>query len=193
MSSGFMQTGKFEIVAAVEKDVCAQKTYEKNHKGVIIKDDINDIDFDRLTNELGDIDVIIGGPPCQGFSNANRQKNRIISTNNQLVKKYVEAIMSINPKAFVMENVSMIRSKTHKFFITHSERDIIKQYGIELKEEEIKIGQNKELADYLNSEGLMVEQFKDLLFNTNEFNIINILYKKSRAASRMLIARLTTG
>ncbi|MDY3076976.1 MAG: DNA cytosine methyltransferase, partial [Sodaliphilus sp.] len=47
------------------------------------------------------VDIVIGGPPCQGFSNANRQHTTVISMNNRLVKEYVRAICELNPKAFV--------------------------------------------------------------------------------------------
>lgn len=59
--------------------------------------------------------VVIGGPPCQGFSNANRQKNYLISGNNQLVKEYARAIDTVRPVAFLMENVKTMSSPTHKF------------------------------------------------------------------------------
>lgn len=73
-------------------------------------------DFAQLSEKVGGIDIVIGGPPCQGFSNANRQKNHLISMNNGLVKEYFRAIKEIKPKAFVMENVSMLRSDTHRFY-----------------------------------------------------------------------------
>ena len=66
----------------------------------------------RIENAINgaEVDVIIGGPPCQGFSNANRQHTTVISMNNRLVKEYVRAICELNPKAFVMENVKGLLS-----------------------------------------------------------------------------------
>ncbi len=121
LSYGFLMTGEYQIVVAAEINKNARKTYQSN----IVKDVVNfefienviDYDFAALNTRLeGSIDVVIGGPPCQGFSNANRQKNHLISMNNSLVKEYFRAIRQIRPKAFVMENVSMLESDTHRFY-----------------------------------------------------------------------------
>lgn len=122
MSKGFESTGKYEIKVAVEKHPYAKKTYEKNHKSTIMLDDILNInDYHLFKEEYGSFDIIIGGPPCQGFSNANRQKNNLINMNNSLVKKYIEVIENLQPVAFVMENVRMIKSKTHKFYLSKND------------------------------------------------------------------------
>ena len=124
LSYGFEATKKFQIVAAAEIDKNARETYKANHKdgkNIVMIEDVRGYDFKALSDKLGGIDIVIGGPPCQGFSNANRQKNHIISMNNSLVKEYFRAIKEIRPKAFVMENVSMLRSDTHRFY--ESKRD----------------------------------------------------------------------
>lgn len=105
LSLGFMQTGKFEIVAAAENNPGARKTYKRNHKLARLYPDVRTIDYNELAESCGEIDVVIGGLPCQGFSNANRQHTTIISMNNRLVKEYVRAVQELKPKAFVMENV----------------------------------------------------------------------------------------
>ena len=56
---------------------------------------IRDRDYDAIKKKYGEIDVVIGGPPCQGFSNANRQKNHAISQNNMLVKQYILSLIHI--------------------------------------------------------------------------------------------------
>ncbi|WP_226087640.1 DNA cytosine methyltransferase [Mesobacillus sp. S13] len=136
LSNGFVQTGKFEVAGAVEINAEAVQTYIENHEknnNIIInspegKSDITKINFkdfmqNRHINPLEA--VVIGGPPCQGFSNANRQKNYLISGNNQLVKEFARAIDEIRPIAFLMENVKTMNSLTHKFFVTeHSDSGI---------------------------------------------------------------------
>jgi DNA (cytosine-5)-methyltransferase 1 len=88
-------------------------------------DDVLDYsDFSAFKNKYGEFDVVIGGPPCQGFSNANRQHNQIINLNNLLVKKFIEFIEGIKPKVFVMENVKMIRSKTHFYLLSAADIDL---------------------------------------------------------------------
>ena len=69
LSLGFLQAG-YSIDRAVEYDPVIANTYQKNHPEVkVIVDDIKNIDA-AGTFKLGDADVIIGGPPCQGFSMA---------------------------------------------------------------------------------------------------------------------------
>ena len=94
LSYGFELTNQFLIVAAAENNKNARQTYVENHKGrgdIIMIPDVRGYNFKILTEKVGRIDVVIGGPPCQGFSNANRQKNHIISMNNSLVKEYFRA------------------------------------------------------------------------------------------------------
>ncbi len=120
LSYGFLQTGKFRLVAAAEINPHARDSYKANiadkEKDFVFIDNVIGYNFARLSSEFGGIDIVIGGPPCQGFSNANRQKNHLISMNNGLVKEYFRAIKEIRPRAFVMENVSMLRSDTHRFY-----------------------------------------------------------------------------
>ena len=151
LSLGFEMTGKCKVLAAAEINKNAQATYKKNivegKPTFTMIEDINGYDFMELNEKLGGIDVVIGGPPCQGFSNANRQKNHLISMNNSLVKEFFRAIKEIKPKAFVMENVSMLRSDTHRFYES--------------------ISDNKEI-DALIEDGFDIPKRLDSLFITNE-------------------------
>ena len=111
LSYGFLQTGRYRVAAAFELNKNAQKTYIKNHgEKVPMYSDVAAALTDETKERLGRVDIVVGGPPCQGFSNANRQKNHVISQNNSLVKKFVQAVLHLNPTAFVMENVSMLQS-----------------------------------------------------------------------------------
>jgi len=136
LSYGFLQTGKFELVAAAEINENAWATYKKNIAddvpGFVYIENVVNCAFTKLNEDLGGIDIVIGGPPCQGFSNANRQKNHLISMNNALVKEYFRAIKEIKPLAFVMENVSMLRSDTHRFYESHkdnTEIEALRKHG----------------------------------------------------------------
>lgn len=144
LSNGFEQTGKFEVIGAVEINKEAIETYVANHENnreIIITpendlvSDISKIFFENFLQQKGvngSETVVIGGPPCQGFSNANRQKNYLISGNNQLVKQYARAIDEIRPIAFLMENVKTMNSETHKFFVTEHVENTIYAYSSEL-------------------------------------------------------------
>ena len=118
LSLGFKQTKQFDIKIAFENNPKAKKTYKRNYKDTEVFDDVCKADYDFIIKKYGQIDVVIGGPPCQGFSNANRQKNHAINQNNMLVKEYIRAITELNPKAFIMENVSMLKSDIHRFYMS---------------------------------------------------------------------------
>ena len=137
LSLGFMQTQKFEIKVAFENNPNMQETYRLNHPKVDVRGDVCGADYKELEKQYGKIDVVIGGPPCQGFSNANRQRNHAISQNNMLVKQYIRAIVELQPKAFVMENVSMLKSDVHRFYLDKKDKNIVAKYNIPTKETEI--------------------------------------------------------
>lgn len=107
LSLGFAQEG-FNIKLANDiEDVCIQ-TYKYNHPELpsnkLIQGDIKEI-VDNIDDYIDDnIDIIVGGPPCQGFSEANRQRV-IDDPRNKLYKYFVKAVEKIAPKIVVMENV----------------------------------------------------------------------------------------
>ncbi len=107
LSCGFTQAGFRVSFANDFEDVCV-RTYRYNHPELpaskVLKGDIRTI-VDNISNYVSDnVDVVVGGPPCQGFSSANQQ--RIIDDpRNELYKYYIKAVSSILPKFVVMENV----------------------------------------------------------------------------------------
>lgn len=107
LSCGFTQAG-FKVCFANDfEDVCV-RTYRFNHPELptskILRADIRGI-VDNIEKYVqGPIDIVVGGPPCQGFSSANQQ--RIIDDpRNELYKYYVKAVSRILPKFVLMENV----------------------------------------------------------------------------------------
>lgn len=107
LSCGFTQAGFKVIFANDFEDVCV-RTYRYNHPELpsnkVLKGDIRKI-VDNIKDYIDqDVDVVVGGPPCQGFSSANQQ--RIIDDpRNELYKYYIKAVSSILPKIVLMENV----------------------------------------------------------------------------------------
>lgn len=109
LSYGFIKNG-FGVKKAVEFDHNIAKTYIMNHPDVdMIVDDIKNIDQSGVFVK-GDADVIIGGPPCQGFSMAGaRIRNGFIDDpRNYLFKHYFNVVKTVRPKVFIMENVKGI-------------------------------------------------------------------------------------
>ena len=107
LSLGFIQSGFHVAFANDFEEVCVN-TYRYNHPETptqdVLQADIRTI-VDNITDYIKtDIDVVIGGPPCQGFSSANQQ--RIIDDpRNELYKYYLKAVEKLAPKFVVMENV----------------------------------------------------------------------------------------
>lgn len=107
MSKGFELAG-MEGVGFVELWQPAIDTHLKNCKGTLIGKDITKIGNDELKELQRDVDLIIGGPPCQGFSMAG--KRRVGDLRNSLYKEFLRFVGIINPDFFVMENVPGIGS-----------------------------------------------------------------------------------
>lgn len=120
LTLGLKQAG-FRVAAAVEIDPLAVKTYKANHRRVLVKEaDIRDLSVEKLMRQLrlrrGQLDLLAGCPPCQGFS-ALRTRNgarRNRDVRNSLIQEMLRFASALRPKAVMMENVP--RLKNHKLF-----------------------------------------------------------------------------
>lgn len=109
-SLGFERAG-YDVRLGIDVWNDALVTYQHNHKqSAVMCDDLSKIEPKDVAKQLGDkqIDVIIGGPPCQGFSIAG--KHIVEDKRNELYKAFVAMVRYFKPKAFVMENVPNILS-----------------------------------------------------------------------------------
>ena len=106
LSKGFMDAG-FDIIVGVDNDQAALNTFAKNHNGAVAMNaDLSKQEtFDESKRIAGErkIDVVIAGPPCQGFSltgprNFDDKRNKLYLAVIEIVKQYM-------PKAFIIENV----------------------------------------------------------------------------------------
>ena len=111
LSLGCEQAG-FNIIYAVENDRYAAETYIKNRQDKNIFVDTRDIReisplyiLKKLGLKRGELDFVIGGPPCQGFSISNMKTRNMDNPQNCLIFKFVEFLEKLKPKWFVMENV----------------------------------------------------------------------------------------
>ena len=141
LSRGFLDAG-YEVILGVDNDVAALETFKLNHnnaKGINVdlfsKEAIDKIC--RLVN--GDADVIVAGPPCQGFSLTGPRN--FDDKRNGLYLSVIEVVKTLTPKAFLIENVP----------------GLARLYGGEVKDEIIKrldeVGYNVQMkilcaADY---------------------------------------------
>ncbi len=108
LSLGFKQVG-FKTLFANDMDSLCIETYKYNHPEIpeknIVCGDIREICNEIDTYISEDVDVVIGGPPCQGFSSANKHHRVIDDPRNELYKYFLKAVELIAPKFVVMENV----------------------------------------------------------------------------------------
>lgn len=108
-SCGFEKAG-YDIISAIEFDKNIAKSYEVNHpKTKMIVDDIKNIDNNSIFKK-NEATIIIGGPPCQGFSMAGARIRRgfIDDPRNYLFKHYFNIVKIVRPKIFIIENVKGI-------------------------------------------------------------------------------------
>ena len=153
LSLGFTQEG---FVTALANDIeeCCVSTYAHNHpeteRKYIVQGDIREI-VDHLEELVSgkEIDIVVGGPPCQGFSMANRQR-LIDDPRNYLYKNYVEIVKRVKPKFFVMENVKGMSSVADQVV------DDFKAIGYEvcyeiLNAKDFGVPQNRERLIYIGN------------------------------------------
>lgn len=112
LTAGFHQASKrFRSVSAVEMDLAAAASYEATFgAGIVHAQSIQDwlAEDDVPTN----VDIIVGGPPCQGFSTLGKQD--VEDDRNSLWHQYAETIVKAQPKYFVVENVAAF-AKSRQF------------------------------------------------------------------------------
>src|SRR5579863_352132 len=106
-SLGFQQAS-YDIRFAVDIDADAVESYQRNFTGTPcevadIRGFSTDMLLQRTQLESGELDVLLGGPPCQGFSSAGVKAGE--DSRNSLLRHYVRLLEGVRPKWFVMENV----------------------------------------------------------------------------------------
>ena len=128
LSLGFDNAG-FKNLFSVEFDKTYANTYMNNFPDHnMIVDDIKNIDDKKIESLVGKnkVDIIIGGPPCQGFSIAgNIGRNFIDDDRNRLFKEFVRFVKLLQPKMFIMENVAAMER--------HNKGKTIKEISEEFK------------------------------------------------------------
>lgn len=190
LSCGFLQTGRFAVKAAFEMNPNAQQTYLRNHSidKSCMYSDVSDALLDETKKKLGEIDIVIGGPPCQGFSNANRQKNHAISLNNSLVKKYVKAVLHLNPRAFLMENVSMLQSEVHRFYVSYEDAEDIQKYNIATADSQIQLLEEELVFDGVIDIVSNSNLITNYLWEENDYLALNVIFKNRNNAEKLKVA-----
>ncbi|MGT2686665.1 DNA cytosine methyltransferase [Streptococcus porcinus] len=149
LSEGFRLAG-FEIIGGVDFNKDAIDTFNENFKSARgVCANLLDLDEEQIVKDFSDFleaDIIIGGPPCQGFSSANRYKKEEDDERNRLFFEFVKFVDLIHPKVVVIENVRGIitsnngiaKKRIYEIFesrgyrVTHRVMDA-SQYGVPQK------------------------------------------------------------
>lgn len=153
LSLGFSQEG-FVTVLANDIEPCCIETYAHNHpeteRKYIVKGDIREV-VDHLEELVSGekIDIVVGGPPCQGFSMANRQR-LIDDPRNYLYKNYVEIVNRTKPEFFVMENVKGMYSVAEQVVEDFNKVGYEVSYEI-LNAKDFGVPQNRERLIYIGN------------------------------------------
>ncbi len=113
LSLGAIQAGA-TVTAAVEVDKWAADTYEANHPNVkLYRKPVQELSSSYLSRAYGGrVDLLVGGPPCQGFSVSGKRQYGIHLPGNKLVQEYIRVVEAVRPKAFILENVRGLKSAT---------------------------------------------------------------------------------
>lgn len=179
LSLGFSQEG-FSTALANDIEPCCVDTYAHNHpetpRDHIVLGDIRNV-TDHLEELLKDksIDIVIGGPPCQGFSIANRQR-LIDDPRNCLYKSYVDIVNRVKPKFFVMENVKGMLSVAEQ--VKDDFRNI--GYSVEchiLNAKDYGVPQNRERLIYIGNR-----------LNIDNESIFEEIFKQSKNLKKHVLA-----
>jgi DNA (cytosine-5)-methyltransferase 1 len=107
-----------KVVQAIELNARAAHTYGKNNPETdLIVGDIRRLDpiscLARVGLKPGDVDVILAGPPCQGFSESNRRTRTLDNPKNQLYAEVLRYAEALRPRCVIIENVAGLRTLGH--------------------------------------------------------------------------------
>ena len=124
--------GSLNVIAAIEFDKAAARTYKENlinrlqHKTKLLQEDILLINPKRLREELKlkkrELTLILGGPPCQGFSSHRIKDSGVNDPRNKLLLRYFDFVWEFQPKAFLVENVSGLLWERHAEYLKEFKR-----------------------------------------------------------------------
>ena len=174
LSLGFEKSG-FENVFSLDVEPNFCKTYKKNfptHK--LITKDISQLTEDEIYALLDEkeVDIVVGGPPCQGFSMAgNIGRHFIDDPRNHLFKEFARVVSIIQPKMFLMENVARLdihnKEKTKQEII-----DIFTNMGYKVE------------SRVLNAASFGVPQLRRRIIFIGRKDVGNIIFPKEQFSEK---------
>lgn len=194
LSLGFKNAG-MEIYGGIDFNKDAMDTHSINFNSKFeYCGDISEVTNEQIKEQfVGVVDGIIGGPPCQGFSSANRWQKDEDDPRNRLFLEFLRFVEIINPKFFVIENVPQILTrdkgyaKNHILEITtklgyNVSVDVLKasDYGVpQIRRRAFFVGIRKDLNKEFNFENIK-PIFKDTVVKDAIFDLMDIENKENR-------------
>ena len=180
-SLGFQQAG-FDVRFATDIDRDAMESYRRNFaekpcEVADVRDLGPELLLDKVGLRAGELDILLGGPPCQGFSSAGMKSGE--DPRNSLVRHYVRLLEGIRPKWFVMENVEglltndgglHVRDAVEAFlgagYSVNLEKVYAQGYGVPQRRKRVLIVGNRIGHDFVFPEA--VSQFSGNIFRKGE-------------------------
>lgn len=174
LSVGLEQAG-FKLIAATDWDRWSCETLRANHKDIVVQDgDITKIDLEDFSKKIGrkTVDLIVGGPPCQGFSQLGKRMKD--DPRNQLWREYMRFVAFFKPKLFLMENVPQLLASDE----FQSIKEVAEGLGYEVREKvlhavEYGVPQKRKRAVILGSRMGIPKYPEPTHTNPDNFNLLN--------------------
>lgn len=165
ISEGFCLAG-FEIVGGIDFNEDATKTFKHNFENARVHNiDITAFPNEQILEEYHDVDIIVGGPPCQGFSTANRYQKEAEDPRNKLFFEYIRFVEQIHPKLIMIENVRGLLTRDKGYAINRIKEILgAEEYNIAyrvLDASDYGVPQNRKRAIIVG----VRKDFKDVFFD----------------------------
>ena len=165
ISEGFALAG-FDIAGGIDFNEHATTTFKHNFKNAQVHNiDITTFPNSQIDEEYGDVEVIVGGPPCQGFSSANRWQKENEDPRNKLFFEYIRFVQKIKPKVIMIENVRGLLTRDNGYAIERIKEILgAEEYNITyqvLDASEYGVPQNRKRAIIIG----VRKEYKDILFD----------------------------
>ena len=165
ISEGYALAG-FDIVGGIDFNEYATITFQHNFKNARVHNiDITTFSNEQIAEEYSDVDVIVGGPPCQGFSSANRWQKEAEDPRNKLFFEYIRFVQQIHPKIIMIENVRGLLTRDNGYAINRIQEILgAEEYNIAYKildASDYGVPQNRKRAIIIG----IRKDYKDITFD----------------------------
>lgn len=131
LALGLIQSG-FKVPYAFDLDPYAVDTYNRNVNDNCEKKDATELTGKDILSKIAphkELDLFSGGPPCQGLSKQRRGAHLLSDKRNELIIEYSRLVNEIEPRSFILENISMLGQKRGKQFL-QSANELLKDYNL---------------------------------------------------------------